>query len=216
MIIMQTLDAVARKKHIQESGLGEVIFEHMAAYGESVCIQYHPKGFAGGVIPELDSHIITPLNPDPLGEPFSLWHACGPDSTHARYSAIMRRNSDLRLLGVSLRVKAGGDVQDAGKQWEETFGVTWAMTGDRAVVKFTNAEMSFVPLKAAADVEGITEITIGVLGQARLSEILWRAAHEDLLVNKTPGSNIVHMLGINWRFHLLDSEIGFTSVASRL
>lgn len=50
MIIMQTVDAVARKKHIQENNLGKVIFEHDADGGESFCVQYHPKGVPGRVL----------------------------------------------------------------------------------------------------------------------------------------------------------------------
>ena len=47
MIIMQTLDALARKKHIEEKKLGKVIFEHETDGGESICVQYHPKGIPG-------------------------------------------------------------------------------------------------------------------------------------------------------------------------
>jgi hypothetical protein len=49
MIIMQTLDALKRKKHIEASKLGKVVFEHATPNGESICIQYHPKGVAGTV-----------------------------------------------------------------------------------------------------------------------------------------------------------------------
>jgi len=49
MITMQTLDAMARKKFVEEKGLGKVIFVHEVEGGESVCVQYHPKGVAGTV-----------------------------------------------------------------------------------------------------------------------------------------------------------------------
>jgi hypothetical protein len=49
MIIMQTLDAVARRKHIKENKLGKVIFEHEVDRGESICVQYHPKGIPGRI-----------------------------------------------------------------------------------------------------------------------------------------------------------------------
>ena len=45
MIIMQTLDAVGRRDYIQKKGLGKVIFTHET--GDSVCVQYHPKGIRG-------------------------------------------------------------------------------------------------------------------------------------------------------------------------
>lgn len=45
MVIMQTIDAVARRKHIESKKLAKVIFEH--SFGDSVCIQYHPKGIPG-------------------------------------------------------------------------------------------------------------------------------------------------------------------------
>lgn len=45
MVIMQTEDAKKRREHIQANDLAKVIFEH--EYEDSVCIQYHPKGFKG-------------------------------------------------------------------------------------------------------------------------------------------------------------------------
>ena len=45
MIIMQTEDAKKRRKHIEAKGLSRVIFEH--DLGDSVCIQYHPRGIKG-------------------------------------------------------------------------------------------------------------------------------------------------------------------------
>jgi hypothetical protein len=47
MIIMQTLDAAAWRKHIEENKLGKVIFGHDNEGGESICVQYHPKGVPG-------------------------------------------------------------------------------------------------------------------------------------------------------------------------
>lgn len=45
MIIMQTDDAVARRKYIESQGLSKVIFDHVE--GDVACIQYHPKGIKG-------------------------------------------------------------------------------------------------------------------------------------------------------------------------
>lgn len=45
MIIMQTLDAAARRRYIESKGLAKVIFTH--SHGEVECVQYHPKGIYG-------------------------------------------------------------------------------------------------------------------------------------------------------------------------
>jgi len=45
MIIMQTLDAIARKNYIESKKLAKVIFHH--SHSDSECIQYHPKGIPG-------------------------------------------------------------------------------------------------------------------------------------------------------------------------
>jgi hypothetical protein len=45
MIIMQTVDALIRKSYIESNGLVKVIFRHELK--DSVCVQYHPKGFKG-------------------------------------------------------------------------------------------------------------------------------------------------------------------------
>lgn len=45
MIIMQTVDALARKAYVESAKLGKVIFCHKLQ--DSVCVQYHPKGFKG-------------------------------------------------------------------------------------------------------------------------------------------------------------------------
>jgi hypothetical protein len=104
--------------------------------------------------------------------PFSPWHGCGPISTYEQYSTLMRRNSDLQLLGVSLRLKQGANVHDAARQWEHTFGVQQASNDGRTsrsrAIHFTNAKISFVPPETPDDLEGIIEIIIGVSGVARL------------------------------------------------
>jgi predicted nucleic acid-binding protein len=47
MIIMQNLDALKRKKHIEENKLGKVIWEHLGE--DSHAVQYHPKGIKGAI-----------------------------------------------------------------------------------------------------------------------------------------------------------------------
>lgn len=46
MIIMQTEDARTRRKNIEEKNLARVIFGY--DHGDTVCVQYHPKGIKGG------------------------------------------------------------------------------------------------------------------------------------------------------------------------
>jgi hypothetical protein len=215
MIIMQTSDAVGRREYIQKKGLGKVIFTHET--GDSVCVQYHPKGIRGtspnricggmqpieielgGVIPELDSHTRSASNPDPLIARFSPWHACGSIDTYPTYSKKMRRNGDLHLLGATLRLKPGEtDTQAAAKQWEETFGIK--RNGD--TIEFTQARLGFVKGEEGKS-EGITEIRIGVEGQKRMEEILWRAKFEGLSVDK---DGLVEMLGVRWKFVLAGGE----------
>ena len=47
MIIMQTVDALARKAYIESERLSSVIFCHETE--DSICVQYHPKGIRGTV-----------------------------------------------------------------------------------------------------------------------------------------------------------------------
>ncbi|KUJ12325.1 uncharacterized protein LY89DRAFT_592825 [Mollisia scopiformis] len=193
MIIMQTLDANARNRYIEEHKLAKVIFCHELE--ESVCIQYHPKGIKGGVIPELDSHHPSTSYPNPILERFSPWHAAGPPSAYTAYSAGMKRHSGLHLLSVALRLAPGDrDTSAAAEQWEGIFGVS---KGKReGEIEFTNATMSFIPGEQEKS-EGIVEIVIGVEGQERLSGIQRRATEEGL---KFTDSGCIDMLGIRWRF----------------
>lgn len=45
MIIMQTIDAAARRKAIEANKLAKVIYGH--EHDDVVCVQYHPKGIPG-------------------------------------------------------------------------------------------------------------------------------------------------------------------------
>ena len=221
MIIMQTVDALARESYIESNGLAKIIFRHELK--DSVCVQYHPKGLKGiaylqctkpqtdvdktcrigGVISELDSHHITPSNPDPLCARFSPWHACGPTSTHPTYSAGMKRHADLHFLGAALRLKPGEeDIQGAAKQWEDVLGVR----AQGAEVVFTNARMGFVE-GVEGEAEGITEIRIGVEGKEMLKGIFQRAREEALKVDERQGA--VDMLGVTFLF--IDIGVGAKS-----
>jgi hypothetical protein len=155
----------------------------------------------GGVLPEVDSHSPSPANPEPVATRISPWHACGPASNYENYSVGMRRNSDLYLLGVTLRLKSGeADIKGAAEQWEKTFGVR----RDGKEVQYTNARMGFIQAEDGK-ADGIVNITIGVEGKRRLEEILWRAKFEGLAVDHT---GIVEMLGVNFRFVLVEAKGG--------
>jgi len=133
------------------------------------CIQYHPKGIKGGMMPELDSHGASPEHPDPLSSTFSPWHAAGTD--YASYSAGMKRRSDLHLIGAVCRLAPGDTNTEAAlSQWEELFG----LARNRNQLIFTNALMGFVK-GATGQPDGLVSITIAVEGEERLAGIVQRA-----------------------------------------
>ncbi|OAX81462.1 hypothetical protein ACJ72_04201 [Emergomyces africanus] len=188
MIIMQTMDARKQRSHIESKGLGKVI--HLSERADSVCIQYHPKGIRGGVIPELDSHRATPTNPEPVASRFAPWHACGKD--YDSYSRGMKRTADLHLVDVTCRLAPGdGDIDAALKQWEETFGIS---RGPESL-QFTNARMRFLSGMQGQS-EGLAGITIAVQGEGRLKGIFDRARE----LNLPLGDGWVDMLGVRWCF----------------
>ncbi|KAK5191388.1 hypothetical protein LTR96_009893 [Exophiala xenobiotica] len=199
MIIMQTLDAGARRTHIESKGLAKVIFSH--SHDDVQCIQYHPKGIAGGMMPELDSHTPSPSNPTPLASPHSPWHACGPD--YASYSSAMKRCSHLRLLSATCRLAPGqtdqSDTEAAAQQWEEYFGIT----RQNSDLVFTNARLKFVPgvPGGQSQSEGLESITIQVTGKDRFAKMLDMVSKEGLC-----GDGWTNMLGIKWYFVLSEEE----------
>lgn len=194
MIIMQTLDASARRKHIEDNKLCPVIFSHELE--DSVCIQYHPKGIKGGMMPELDSHHLSAGHPEPLKERFSPWHAAGPPSEYPRYAGGMKRHSALHILSAVLKL-APGDANTCGaaKQWEDIFGVERSDERDNEL-NFTNATMIFVAGEEGKS-EGLVEMVIGVEGKDRIDGILARGRSEGLGVDN---EGIVKMLGVRWKF----------------
>ncbi|KAF9884890.1 hypothetical protein FE257_000957 [Aspergillus nanangensis] len=187
MIIMQTVDAPARRKYIESSGLSKVIFSH--SHGDSHCIQYHPKGIPGGMMPELDSHDPSVRNPDPVGARFSPWHACGPD--FGAYAAAMERHSHLHLLQATCRLAPGKeDIEQAARVWENTFGTR----REGSDLVFTNSRLKF---KRGVDQlpEGLESLTIGIQGKRRYEEV-YRRARE---INVIKDGRVV-MLGVEWHF----------------
>ncbi|OQV03252.1 hypothetical protein CLAIMM_08318 [Cladophialophora immunda] len=186
---MQTLDAAGRRKYIESNNLAKVIFDH--PHGDVECIQYHPKGIAGGMMPELDSHAPSATNPTPLESPFSPWHACGED--YARYSAGMKRCAHLKLVRATLRLAPGQtDVAAAAQQWQDYFGVE--KQGSELV--FTNARLNFVPGVDGLP-EGLESITIEVQGKERLAKMLDVVSKEGLC-----GDGWTNLLGVKWFFVL--------------
>ncbi|KAK2767069.1 hypothetical protein FQN54_006388 [Arachnomyces sp. PD_36] len=191
MIIMQTGDAVARRSFIESQKLAKVIFSR--EYEESVCIQYHPKGIKGGVIPELDSHDKSASNPEPLMSRFSPWHACGSD--YNAYSTVMKRCSHLRFVEAVCRLDPGeADTEAAAKQWERTFGTPRREDG----LVFTNGAVKFIPGEEGKP-EGIASITIAVEGESKFNAILNRARDQGLC-----GDGWINMLGVKWYFVCVD------------
>ncbi|KAF1347351.1 hypothetical protein EJ07DRAFT_169761 [Lizonia empirigonia] len=193
MIIMQTEDAKKRRQYIESNGLSKVITSQ--EHGDTVFVQYHPKGIKGGMMPELDSHTPSPNNPTPLKSRFSPWHACGSD--HKVYYPGMRRAAHLSLEGCVLRLQPGDYGHEAAvRQWEELFGVARS----RDLLAFTNARMGFVPGEKGQP-EGLVSITVGVRGQYRLDAILERAKKAGVY---TGGQ--VHMCRVRWNFMLTGHE----------
>lgn len=202
MIIMQTSSAIQRRQYLQSNNLAKVVFEHKLE--DSVCIQYHPRGIKGGVIPELDSHFLRESGgrPDGMKDRIAPWHACGPSSGFDKYGEIMRRNSHLHLLAASLQLAPGDHgVEGAARQWEGHFGVKRVGKGEAG---FTNARMLFLEGNDG-EKEGLKEIVVGVEGEEKLNGILKRARSEGLQVVEERGrTGTLLMLGVRWRFVLLD------------
>ncbi len=178
-----------------------MIFSHELE--DSICIQYHPKGIKGGVIPELDSHFSRDGVGDGVRERFAPWHACGPSGGFEGYGTGMRRQGHLHLLSASLQLAPGdSDTERAAKQWEDLFGVQRVGNGE---VGFTNARMSFLAGKEGES-EGLKEIVVGVEGTGNLDGILKGARGEGLNVDEGSRDRIgvFDMLGVRWTIVLLD------------
>ncbi|EXJ82594.1 hypothetical protein A1O3_06407 [Capronia epimyces CBS 606.96] len=194
MVIMQTTDAAARRRYIESRGLAKVIYYH--SHDEVECVQYHPKGIRGGVMPELDSHTPSSSNPTPLESSFSPWHACGPD--YERYSATMRRHSHLRLAAATCRLAPGQtDTEAAARQWHEWFGID----RDGSELVFTNARLRFVP-GVEGQPEGLESMVLAIKGKQRLEGILGRVRDEGL---RLCADGWTDLLGVKWCF-ILEGE----------
>ncbi|KAF2743614.1 hypothetical protein M011DRAFT_521473 [Sporormia fimetaria CBS 119925] len=187
MIIMQTEDARKRREYIESKGLSKVIFS--VEHGDVACIQYHPKGIPGGMMPELDSHTPTPENPTPLTTRFSPWHACGSD--RKVYYPGMKRSAHLSLEGCVLRLAPGQTShEDAARRWEEIFGVARS----RDLLAFTNARMGFCRGEEGLP-EGLVSITVGVNGKEKF-EGIWKRAEEMGVARG--GRGWIEMCGVRW------------------
>jgi hypothetical protein len=202
MIIMQTGDAVARREDAEAKEDRKVIFSHEFKYkyetwgGENDkgwCIQYHPKGLKGGMMPELDSHNVSPRNKAPVSDRFSPWHACGEE--YERYVKVMRQTQHLHLISCVLRLGPGDhDTAGAADQWARSFGIPKA--GEK--LAFTNAQMSFHP-GSAAHKEGLLSLSIGVANKAVREGILGRAKEQVV-----SGDGWFEALGVKW--YIMDTE----------
>lgn len=200
MIIMQTHDAARQRTLVENSGKSKVIFSHPFSHSypswggvvkdEGWCIQYHPKGFKGGMMPELDSHAPCQHNPTPLLSRFSPWHACG--KRYDEYVEAMKATSHLHLLGCVLRVAAENDPAAAASQWSDAFEIP----SEQGRLAFTNASVEFVHGDSSRP-EGLEAITVGVATAAALGQILDRARKFGLEVNQSRQS--FDMLGCTWR-----------------
>lgn len=200
MLIMQTTDAGARRKHIESNKLAKVIWTHETS--TSTAVQYHPKGIPGGVIPELDSQLPSTDFPKPLETKISPWHACGPDLS--AYLTSMKKHSHLSLLGAVCRIKPSDPGSElAATQWQDTFGVSRV----RDLLGFTNARVGFLR-GSEGEQEGIVSVTVGVHGQRRKDALLKRA-RERGVVGSDGG---VVMCGVRWNFSLTGDD----EFASRL
>ncbi|KAK5073587.1 hypothetical protein LTR64_007277 [Lithohypha guttulata] len=195
MIIMQTIDAAARRKAIEAKKLAKVIYGH--EHDDVVCVQYHPKGIPGGMMPELDSHTPTAGNPTPLQSTFSPWHAAGKD--YEAYSAGMKRCAHLKFLSATCRLTPGdSNTEQAAKQWERLFGVS----REGSELAFTNMRLRFVP-GADGSSDGLESISIQVTGKQRYYEMIEKARELGLLEESW-----INMLGLRWRISLADEEPG--------
>jgi hypothetical protein len=148
------------------------------------------------MMPELDSHCPSPINPEPLKYRFSPWHACGAD--YSSYSTGMKRYSHLHLVNAVCRLAPGDlDTQAAARQWEQLFGVP----RERDELTFTNMRMKFIK-GIEGKAEGLESITIAVEGEEKFNTILNNAREEGLC-----GDGWINMLGVKWYFVLTGGEV---------
>jgi hypothetical protein len=188
MIIMQSKDAKARRKQIDEKKLARPLWTFVDSE-VSYSTQYHPKSVKGNIMPELDTMWPTAEHPDPLAETFSPWH--GFPLRLQQYLPAMKRTKHLQIVNVKLRLGPGDiDVNSAARGWTDIFGVPLA--GNTLV--FTNSTMEFLEGREGLR-EGLESITINVEGKANFDGILDRASAEGLC-----GDQWINLCGIKWYF----------------
>ncbi|KAF2455874.1 hypothetical protein BDY21DRAFT_395271 [Lineolata rhizophorae] len=198
MIIMQTEDAAARRAFIETNGLAKVIHSHSS--DDADCVQYHPKGIKGGIMPELDTQHPSPDHPSPLTTRLSHWHACGPSSRYAAYLPAMQLTSHLALSRLALRLAPGNaDVVGAAAQWSELFGIA---RGDAAgeLAFADGVKVEFLAGEEGKR-EGLEEVRVDVRGRDKLMEMLGRASRLGLC-----GDGWIRMVGVRWVFLLVGSD----------
>lgn len=218
MIIMQTLHADRRKHEITSgqrfpsTGGRKVIFEHEFDYSyplpqwqgygvrdRGVCIQFHPKGIRGGMLPELDGHEVCSANPNPVGDRFSPWHPLGAD--YKGYVEGMRRAGELFLEGVVLRLGEGeGDTQAAVEQWSDGFGVP----SQEGKLVFSNCNMVFEKGKEGQS-EGLDRVVLRIQGRKRWEEIRTRAREAGVWHDRGNGG-FFRLVGVDWHIVLSEEE----------
>lgn len=143
-------------------------------------------------MPELDSHNVTPTNPDPLGYRFSPWHACGDN--YPSYSPGMKRSAHLRLVNVTCRLQPGdSDIETALRQWEDTFGIP--KRGNS--LQFTNVQMGFEAGHEGGK-DGLASVCISVEGDEKFNAVFDQAQRFGLPYHR--GHRWVDMLGVRWYF----------------
>jgi hypothetical protein len=217
MVIMQNEDADATRKQIEAAGKSKVIFSHPFSHcypswngnkDEGHCIQYHPKGIKGGMMPELDSHTPCEKNPRPLQDRFSPWHPCGAD--YDQYVRDMQATSHLHLTGCLLQLSAtDGNIIGAAKQWSDTFGIPV----NDGHLTFTNAKIDFAPGRRNQS-EGLLYITIAVKSRDLMHAILDRARAAGKPI-QTPG-DLFEMVGVLWNLVVEGNHPTKPSPQSRL
>ncbi|KXJ87481.1 hypothetical protein Micbo1qcDRAFT_167478, partial [Microdochium bolleyi] len=154
------------------------------------------------MMPELDSHAPTAEHPDPVGEEYSPWHACGPvyvgEDGYAAKMMAPGGGCDLRLLEVVCRLGPGdGSAGMAARRWKGLFGVGIGKVCSEGELAFTNSRMRFVP-GVQGTTGGLESIIVGVRGSKRLEGIMTRAKEAGVWDE----AGFISMIGVKWYLEL--------------
>ncbi|KAF2674494.1 hypothetical protein BT63DRAFT_419784 [Microthyrium microscopicum] len=188
MLILQTRDALKRRKAIEAAELGRILWTN-GDKETSFASQYDPRVVKGNVMPELDTMWPSKEFPEMLDTAVSPWHGFPGD--FGVYSKEMRRTAHMKIAKVTFRLKEGDDdILGAVKGWRDIFGVP--LVGTTSV--FTNATMEFLPGEKGRR-EGLESVTITVEGKKDFEGILKRASEEGLC-----GDGWINLCGVKWYF----------------